>query len=57
MPGYAGPDQDPGAGPDHEATHTTPRWVKVFGMITLVLLVAFVVLHLTVGGPGSHTAP
>lgn len=55
MPGYAGPD--PGAGPDHEATHTTPRWVKVFGMITLVLLVAFVVLHLTVGGPGSHTAP
>jgi hypothetical protein len=56
MPGYAGPDQDPGGRPDHEAAHT-PRWVKVFGMITLVLVVMFVVLHLTVGGPGSHTAP
>lgn len=32
----------------------TPRWVKVFGAIGLVLLVAFVILHLTGHGFGGH---
>ena len=31
----------------------TPRWVKVFGLIALVVIVLFVVL-LVVGGPGGH---
>ncbi|HEY0711141.1 MAG TPA: hypothetical protein VGF45_00585 [Polyangia bacterium] len=33
---------------------STPRWVKVFGLVTLVVVVAVVVVHLTVGGLGNH---
>ena len=40
-------------GPDCGSTTSTPRWVKVFGIIVLVLL--FVILHLTGGGLGGHT--
>jgi hypothetical protein len=36
-----------------EAT-STPRWVKVFGIIAVVLVLLFVILHLTGGGPGGH---
>ena len=45
-----------------EETHTTPRWVKVFGVIALVLVLLLVIGLLTgrVGpgghGPGRHTA-
>ena len=33
---------------------STPRWVKVFGVITLGFIVAFVILHLAGGGFGGH---
>ena len=55
MAGYAGSGQDPGGEPDNDAT-STPRWVKGFGIIALVLIVTFVVLHLTIGSPASHAA-
>jgi hypothetical protein len=46
--------------PDPE-THPegTPRWVKVFGIIALVLVLLFVVALLTGvrHGPDLHTAP
>lgn len=45
---------------DRESTTSTPRWVKVFGLIALVLVLLFVILHLTGrgrGGPGGHTPP
>lgn len=32
----------------------TPRWVKVFGIIFLVLVVLFVILHLAGGGFQGH---
>jgi hypothetical protein len=32
----------------------TPRWVKVFGMIALVLILLFVALHLAGYGFGNH---
>jgi len=32
----------------------TPRWVKVFGIFALVLVLLFVVLHLTGHGLGDH---
>jgi hypothetical protein len=35
----------------------TPRWVKLFVLIALVVIALFIVLHLTgnsLGGPGSH---
>ncbi len=31
-----------------------PRWVMAFGVIALVLLVAFVVLHVTRVSPAGH---
>ena len=31
-----------------------PRWVKVFGIFALVLVLLFVVLHLTGHGLGDH---
>lgn len=39
---------------------STPRWVKVFGIIAIVLVLLFGILHLTgnsLGGPGRHTTP
>lgn len=45
------------AGPDRGSITATPRWVKVFGMIALVVVVLFVILHLTGGGLGRHLHP
>ena len=47
---------DPPPYPDTKP-HTTPRWVKVFGIIVIVLILLFVILHLTGGGFGGHTSP
>jgi hypothetical protein len=33
----------------------TPRWVRVFGAIILVLLLLFVVLHMSGHGFGGHS--
>jgi hypothetical protein len=47
-----------GVGPDRGSTTGTPRWVKVFGIIALVLVLLFVALLLTGRGgghgPGRH---
>ena len=32
----------------------TPRWVKMFGFIAVVVLLAFIILHLAGGGPRFH---
>ena len=44
-----------------EVAYTTPRWVKVFGLTAVILVLLVVVLHLSgVGGmpgPGLHTFP
>ena len=42
-------DRDPNPG--------TPRWVYVFGIITLVLLLLFVILHLAGAGPHHGAQP
>lgn len=49
-------------GPDGGSTDSIPprmpRWVKVFGIMFIVLVLLFVILHVTgnsLGGPGSHT--
>ncbi len=45
-----------GVGPDRESATSTPRWVKVFGVIALVLVVLLAILLLSGGhGPGRHT--
>lgn len=45
---------DTDVGPDRGSTSSTPRWVKVFGIIVIVLVLLFVILHLTGRGLGSH---
>jgi hypothetical protein len=35
------------------AAETTPRWVKVFGLVAVVVILLFVVV-LVVSGPGGH---
>ena len=50
---------DTGVEPALGSTTGAPRWVKVFGVIALVLVLLVVVLLLTGGGshgPGRHTA-
>jgi hypothetical protein len=54
----ASPDtgDDAGVGPDRGSTAGTPRWVKVFGIVALAVVVLFLVLLLAGGhrGPGRH---
>jgi len=38
--------------PDRGSTGSTPRWVKMFGIIALVLVLLFVILHLA--DPDRH---
>jgi hypothetical protein len=33
----------------------TPRWVKVFGIIAIVVVLAIVILHLTGHSSGGHS--
>ncbi len=40
--------------PDHEPVPGTPGWMQAFGAIALVLVVLFVVLHLTGHAPMGH---
>jgi hypothetical protein len=46
---------DTGVGPGRGSTTSTPRWVSVFGIIVIVLVLLFVVQHLAGGGLGGHT--
>ena len=41
---------------EHESPPGAPRWVKVFGIVLVVLLIAFLALHLTGNAPmaGLH---
>jgi hypothetical protein len=52
-------EPDTGADADRGSSTGTPRWVKVSGIIALVLVVLFVILKLTgLGGehgPGRHS--
>ncbi len=45
---------DANAQPAGGAITGAPRWVKVFGVVTLILLVVFVALHLTGHQLGGH---
>ena len=46
---------DKGIKPDHGTPPGTPRWVKVIGIITLVLFLLIVIALVSgLGGPGAH---
>jgi hypothetical protein len=40
--------------PDHESPPSTPRWVKVFVITFIILVLLFVILHLTGYGFGDQ---
>ncbi|NJP35798.1 hypothetical protein [Micromonospora thermarum] len=46
---------DDRSGRDPEVPPAVPGWVKVFGLVALVLVSAFVVLHLTGLSPSGHS--
>jgi hypothetical protein len=46
---------DTGDGTNLASPPSAPLWVKVFGIIALVLVVLFVVLHFTGHAPRGHT--
>jgi hypothetical protein len=51
-------NEDTSVEPGRGSPPSTPRWVKVFGIIGLVLVLLIVILHLTgnsFGGHGGHT--
>lgn len=42
------------AGPDRGSTYRTPRWVKVFGIALLVLILLIAIMHASGHSPGRH---
>jgi hypothetical protein len=44
---------DTGARPDRESTTGVPRWVRVAGIIAVVVVLLIVILLVT-SGPGGH---
>ncbi len=51
------PSAEPPTTSDGGPPAGTPRWVKILGVVLLLLVLLVVVLHLTgnsLGGPGSH---
>jgi len=52
---YPDTSDDTDAGPDRGSPPSTPRWVKVFGIILIVVLVLlFLIQHLVFEGMGGH---
>jgi hypothetical protein len=58
LPPYPDSGGDTGLVPARGSTPSTPpgtpRWVKVFGIIVLVLVLTFVILHLAGLSPAGH---
>jgi hypothetical protein len=40
--------------PDGGSSGSTPRWVKILGIHALIVGLLFLILHLTLNGPGGH---
>lgn len=52
-PTSAAPPGDPGMDPDHRSAEGMPRWVKICGLIVMVVVILAIIV-LVVGGPGGH---
>ena len=48
------PGDDRGVGLDRDSPPSAPPWVYAFGIIAIVLVLLFVVLHLTGNSPMGH---
>lgn len=53
-PAYEETGHNTGVEPDRGSSTGPPRWVKVFGIVALVLVVTVAVLHLTGRGFSHH---
>jgi hypothetical protein len=55
---YPAPDTDIGMTPNQGPATATPRWVKVFGIVTAAAFLLFIVIMATagnrMGGSGQH---
>ncbi|MFN2557697.1 MAG: hypothetical protein ABR592_12695 [Nitriliruptorales bacterium] len=45
---------DESGGPSRRSSSGTPRWVKVFGIIALAVVLLFIILMLANGSGGRH---
>jgi hypothetical protein len=70
LPSSPDSNGDTGVGPGRGLTPGTPRWVKVFGIVALILVLLVVIMlvtgvggdhgpgrHMPFGGAGGHTPP
>ena len=46
---------DAGVRPSPGSTYSTPRWVYVFGIVAVILLLLLIIVHLTGVLPMGHT--
>jgi hypothetical protein len=56
-PRYSDAGHDTAVGADHESSIGTPRWVKVFGIMAIVVVLLFGIMLIAGGGhhgPGRH---
>ena len=51
---YPDTSDDTGVGPDRGSPPSTPRWVKVFGIIALVVVLLVAIMLISGHGPGRH---
>ncbi len=53
-PRYPDTDDETGVGPDRESSAGMPRWVKVIGILALVVVLLFVILMFGGGHDASN---
>ena len=54
MPPPVDASRDRGLPPDNDSPGRTPRWVKVFGAIMVLVILLFAILMFTRGPGGQH---
>lgn len=54
-PSHPDPGDDGQVGPRRGSAPGAPRWVKVFGIVAVLLVLLFIILHLTGNSIGGHT--
>jgi hypothetical protein len=54
-PPHADPGDDTHVRPRRGSAPGAPRWVKMFGIVAVLLVVLFIILHLTGHSIGGHT--
>ncbi len=48
---------EPHVDPNEGSPPAAPRWVKLAGVILIVVILIVIIMHLTGNSPGGHTMP